>query len=80
MRKKVRQVEQIYVLHMCYTATAVRPGGEIVPSEDVSLQGDPAAIASTHLPSLLKTCRPQISDAIHAVLIISLTWTNVSFV
>jgi hypothetical protein len=39
------------------TTTAVRVGGEIVPSEDVSLQGDPLAIASGHLPRRLKTWR-----------------------
>jgi hypothetical protein len=40
------------------TATGVRPGGEIVPSEDDSLQGDPVALASGHFPSLLKICGP----------------------
>jgi hypothetical protein len=45
-----------------HTTIAVRPGGEIVPSEDVSLYGEPAAIVSEHLPSRLKIWSPLISD------------------
>jgi hypothetical protein len=45
-----------------HTTIAVRPGGEIVPSEDVSLYGEPAAIVSEHLPSRLKIWSSLISD------------------